>query len=560
MNLRLETEFCYHLVVFYRLRVESVTMKFWLVFVCSFLVNFLPAQEINWHVKPTITDVDRIILSDFEILKKPKVIKVKKGAYFGFKNTDDQIVVPIKYKGYSQVFYDDIIYVKINSKEYYYDQSGSLLKEADAQIAYEKNRLIQRKRIVEKYSAELLKNGIRSSASKEYDFLNIEYGSKSISVSIDSLNYLRSFNNKSILINGAGKNRLYTYVDGLKYDFKDTEVIPQGAETFYVKRDKHNGYMDNNFDFLIPLGDHKISVYGEDGLAYINEDGEGVFLNIEGIEKLRLKDVESIQSIKETSYVSIKHTDGRVKILNLSTGELKNLDFELHLSNIRGLDQIASKNGKRGVVNISTLDQLIPFSYDKLSQIDHVYLGYNLREPTKEELRKKPKSKPKLKNGIRYLHRLNGELLLRDSINRVSRLNKMGVLVNLASKQNKIYDLNYDEIEYKELAKRALVAFSGYFIKFDVELEKPSAVYHYCLSNKFINREKYELYQKVGKKINYEGKNYFPVKKNEKYGVIDETGRVVVPFVLDVVSRHSVGPFIEVRYNGSLGVINLSEQ
>jgi len=89
-------------------------MKSFVILVFSFLLSFVThSQELEWIIKPSITEVDEIAVLN---TAKP-LVRVKKGALYGVKNLNNKLIIPIVHKELNISLDQKLIYSgDINSK------------------------------------------------------------------------------------------------------------------------------------------------------------------------------------------------------------------------------------------------------------------------------------------------------------------------------------------------------------------------------------------------------------------------------------------------------------
>ena len=211
-------------------------MRPFVILVFTFLLSFVAnSQELQWIIKPTITDVDEIAVHN----TAEPLVRVKKGYLYGVKNLNDQLIIPIEHKELNISLNQKYIYSgKINSRGtsvHTITTKGDTLKTSfkapHEKLWKETNR--ETKKALAKFAME-------------NDLKVIEYENEE----------------GRICFNLTDKNNKFT-IDSI------TSARPLGKELIFLMINHQKGYVYDRFGHI---------VYHDSKVLYLKTNGKGLYV------------------------------------------------------------------------------------------------------------------------------------------------------------------------------------------------------------------------------------------------------------------------------------------
>lgn len=517
-----------------------------LIMVCTQLT----AQNIDWVVQPVITDAD-LIQVDENTQDEIKLIRVRNGKKWGVKDIYNNIVLPAKFDRTSIWAGGKFAQGSTNgiSELYFVDNQGY---EADYKRDVEpSNDKWNKERSVRKQK-ERMDKWYKSYRIEEHDMTKNLVSSITNAVVIPNvrLNNLNYLNENIIAYTKNNEVKIYdnhgTVVKAWPAKSRVSKVV---NDRIIIAHDKKYSMYDFNMNTIVPAeysnlyhfkGDYFGAKKGGD-YYLLDSDGQVLQQNLRYVEILKNK--KYIYAVKKNSKSTLYPFD-----------ESKPIEIEGNIKNLclGNLVKVTTEDTLSGMIDMNSGDVIIPIKYRYLTTSGGVILADNI--PYKI---RKTKSGRVLKRGAKYgykdVYNSTGKLILSDSIYKVTSVGKGAFLINKRNNNSKsIYSTDGELLKTLDKNEKISLAKGGY-----VSIA-PKGSFSY---KKFESWDQYmlekESYSAILKEETYKEKSmtYYHVKKGDMEGLIDNTGNIVIPIVLDKLEFDNYDKYLPAQYKGKWGVI-----
>jgi len=534
-------------------------IKFFLFFVCWVFMSPIFSQEIEWLLEPIITDVDELTLNRWGDDPKDTIVMVKKDGKVGFKNFQNEIVVPIIYSGRAIIRDEGFLEIRPGvSKDLYFDYKGNRLEKEQTK-EFVKNHL-QAKKIkkllkIAKYLEEL---GFKIDLIDEGKELLVLYPRNKVSITIEEFRHLNAYEDKTMWISRRAGVDFINSEGTLVERVVDGTMSPRQKTGIYQLRvKKKTAYLNSRFEYILPLEDRKVNYdYNSNYLYYISSNQEGIILDVAGKEFFKKDSVSRLFRLDDSPYWLINYKNGGMAVYDIEEDSLRTVDFQLNGSPADGLIRSVRKENKRGVYNFAKGQMVLPMIYDQLISFGRLFMATEYETDSTKFNRNQLS---KIKNGKRKLYLDDGSLVLNDSIRSMKSFRGSGLLVDLYNKPNLLFSYEGEKIAYKQGESVEFVG-KGQFVRFIKHGEEKIKLGKVALVKPLIKKEEYELYDDVVESTRYYRTDFFAVKKGGKFGIIDENGTVIVPMEMEEIKKTRNSGHFMIKYNGAWGVPRLPKK
>src|SRR5690606_18422365 len=362
---------------------------------------------------------------------------------------------------------------------------------------------------------QISQNYMRINENNFYGFVD-ENGKEIIPLGI--YNFLNPIDEKNMIL--AKKNGKDGYIDIhqnilIPFEFDDLEVFSDNGLAPAIKNGK-SGAINRKGEIVIPFIYDKIGSFYASGLAIAKKDGKFGFINGTGKEIIPLIYEEVDQSmVDETVIVS------------------KNKKWAFFSNNGKQL----TKYQYDKVVDISVSNEMLHYSTYFKGGLALVYLGNKTQLINKNMQVIVPVGK------YDYIESIN-----KNGFGIVGKNNKFGI-INIQGKE--VIQLKYDKIEHPKRDSSILELFI---------LEKNKKLQ---ILDENIKPIKQNVLSYKWNKIDF-GEYYLDVlllKDNQnKFGIIDETGKIIIPFEFEEIRPFDGKETIIAKKNNYFGIIDFSNK
>lgn len=529
-----------------------------LLFLNLFSTLSLAGQQIDWYVHPVITDAEEIV----KIYDDHKLLMVKgEGDYYGLKDFNNKLIVPVKYKSISIIESEKLIMASTKFSggiRAYYDYKGNKKEDIQDQSIsriLKKQNIHNQKVKLEKYFQKFPNLRVEQKPEKDWQYRNkIEY---SVFSSIGDTIYktIRIYDpNSTTYFNEVyGK---YLYSKGRLFSFEGVLVRDFGKVISF--RELENGWLYVQKKDTFYLYDDQLNLVLEDD-SFFRSFLDSVFY-IKGRKKLTLKRLDGApiknldfywaSKIEGTECFYLKQKGKRQdQVYNGATDELIELNYTLtEKYNSRDkIDklQVVTEKDKFGVVNLADgkLHLGIDYGYVRIYENYIVtapadfkkerfeYNTYTIRNRDGQELKTVHAREPRCFEDLIILKAEETQNLLNADFNVLKELDFYEEYF-FNEKSRTLTYLNFHDQERR-----------NYFLK-DIRMG---------VEKEYGHIEALDSYSR-GVKL----KNFFPIEGvNGKQGAVNIEGEFIVPIVLDDILSidREFRDLIVVKKDGKLGIL-----
>lgn len=517
------------------------------IFLFAFFPSLICAQTIEWVIDPIISDADKIMLNEYK-QDDINLIAFRKDGKWGMKNAKNELLAPPEFDGAQVWLTGKYFDMREGRVQRYFDTEGYEIDFSEVD-AYQK-KVQARKKIKELEDDIIELEGNHdwidfNTDGKRILALNKESGDTissvvfkgKINMSDEGFSIWPEFKTGDLLVKDKNGKVVRT-LD------KKASVAESRSNRFIIRVGSKEGFLDAKGNEIFKTEYENIRFVSDDYIG-ISKDGEVMQLadldgkiipgmSGTGIYKSKIENKIIIEKSKyETIFFDEISKKGITYPFDL-VGRVIN----------KSIYQVRNSDTLGGLYNIVTNEEIVPCKYRRVIREGSFLMVGNYK------VKKSKRRKRTLQ--YRSIIDIKGNVILQDSMSSVKLIDNKLFAVLGSNKITKIYKTDGTFIE--ELEEKSRVSISKNSKYFTIT----NRDYGYITVEQYLAGESKNSFDSVGKLMSNKSKTnkYSLVKKENKFGLIDQQGNIIIPIELDeIILESSYKKCAVVKQNKKWGAI-----